>query len=195
MMNVVLAQIPLEAQWWNPFSWDNAPLLAVVAGLWVIVMARANGTYWLGRAIANGTARTRARRMLESKHYRTAQRWLNRWGAPAVTVSFLTIGVQTMVNLGAGIMRMSLKRYLPAVAIGCVMWAFMYGTIGFIGWIAVVRLWEFSPLLTVLVGIALVAAVVLYVWAGRRDGEAAAEDAETESTFSSTVDAVAPGPN
>lgn len=172
------ALIPLDVQWFNPLSWDGAPLLAVVAALWVIGMARANGTYWLGRAIASGTARTRWRKLLETRHYATAQRWLNRWCAPAVTFSFLTIGIQTMVNLGAGAMKMSLKRYLPAVAAGCVMWAFMYGTIGFIGWIALARLWQISPWLVLLLFALLAASVAIYVWLARREREVEEETSE-----------------
>lgn len=186
-MHGVLTFIPLESQAWNPLSWENAPLMAVVGALWVIVMLRANATYWLGRAIAAGTSKTRLGEVMESKHYATAQRWLNRWGAPAVTISFLTIGIQTMVNMGAGMMRMSQKRYLPAVAVGCILWAFMYGTIGFIGWVAVERLWAFSPALTIVVGLVIVALIVAYVRAGRRDKQQV--DAEANQPLESDIPA------
>ena len=132
----------------EPTTWD-APLAVVVLALFVIVMLRANGTYWLGRALAAGARRSRWEKMLESRHYATGARWLNRWGAPAVSLSFLTIGIQTMVNLAAGVAQMPLRRYLPAVIVGCVMWAFLYGTVGFIGWVAVGALWDRSPALTV----------------------------------------------
>ncbi len=132
----------------EPTTWD-APLAVVVLALFVIVMLRANGTYWLGRALAAGARRSRWEKVLESRHYATGARWLNRWGAPAVSLSFLTIGIQTMVNLAAGVAQMPLRRYLPAVIVGCVMWAFLYGTVGFIGWVAVGALWDRSPALTV----------------------------------------------
>ena len=132
----------------EPTTWD-APLAVVVLALFVIVMLRANGTYWLGRALAAGARRSRWEKVLESRHYATGARWLNRWGAPAVSLSFLTIGIQTMVNLAAGVARMPLRRYLPAVIVGCVMWAFLYGPVGFIGWVAVGALWDRSPALTV----------------------------------------------
>lgn len=150
----------------DPTSWD-APFVVVVSALFVIVMLRANGTYWLGRALAAGARRTRWERLLASRHYATGARWLTRWGAPAVSLSFLTIGIQTMVNLAAGVARMPLRRYLPAVAVGCLMWAFMYGTVGFIGWVAVLALWDRSPLLTVAL-LALAAAGILWAVA-RRD--------------------------
>ena len=138
----------------NPMTWD-APYLVVVGALFIIVMLRANGTYWLGRGMTAGVEHTRLARLLESRHYATATRWLNRWGAPAISLSFLTIGIQTFINLSAGVTRMPLRRYLPAVTVGCVMWAFLYGTVGFIGWAAIVRLWNYSP--PVVVGVALLA--------------------------------------
>ncbi|AQP44591.1 DedA family protein [Tessaracoccus flavus] len=142
----------------DPTSWE-APYAVVVIALFFIVMARANATYWLGRGITRGAERTRVRRLLESRHYATATRWLNRWGPPAVSVSFLTIGIQTMVNLAAGVTRMPLRRYLPAVTVGCIMWAFIYATIGFAGFVGIQRLWATSPATVLVLGAVLVAGV------------------------------------
>jgi len=159
----------------DPTTWD-APFGVVVLALFVIVMLRANGTYWVGRALAAGARRSRWEKLLESRHYATGARWLNRWGAPAVSLSFLTIGIQTMVNLAAGVARMPLRRYLPAVSVGCLLWAFMYGTVGFIGWVAVAALWERSPGLTVAL---LALAVAGVAWAlARRDRMPSAAAAE-----------------
>lgn len=134
----------------NPMTWD-APYLVVVAALFVIVMLRANGTYWLGRGMTAGAEHTRLAKLLQSAHYAKAARWLDRWGAPVISLSFLTVGLQTVINLAAGVTRMSLRRYLPAVTVGCVLWAFLYGTVGFIGWAAVARLWTYSPPLLIAV--------------------------------------------
>lgn len=150
----------------NPTTWE-APFAIVVIAMFCIVMARANGTYWLGRAITRGATKTRFRTMLESKHYATGTRWLNRWGAPAVTLSFMTIGIQTMVNLAAGVTRMPLRRYLPAVTVGCIIWAFIYSTVGFIGFTAIARLWAISPAGVLIVGALAVAAIAFTVL--RRD--------------------------
>ncbi len=159
----------------DPTTWD-APFGVVVLALFVIVMLRANGTYWLGRALAAGARRSRWEKLLESRHYATGARWLNRWGPPAVSLSFLTIGIQTMVNLAAGVAQMPLRRYLPAVTVGCLLWAFMYGTVGFIGWVAVAALWERSPGLTVAL---LALAVAGVAWAlARRDRIPVAAPAE-----------------
>lgn len=49
----------------DPRTWD-APLEVIVVALWVIVMARANGTYWLGRLAARGAESTRIQRLMRS---------------------------------------------------------------------------------------------------------------------------------
>lgn len=147
----------------NPFAWD-APWFVVACGLFVVVMLRANATYWLGRGVAHQTARTRWSSLLDSPGYHQACRWIERWGAPVVTVSFLTVGVQTLVNLSAGATRMPLRRYLPAVIIGCMLWAVLYATVGMVGFRAFVALHTWSPLVAwalVIVGIATLAVVVV----------------------------------
>lgn len=152
----------------DPTTWD-LPFAIVVSALFVIVMLRGNATYLLGRGIAAGARRTRAAKLMESKHYATGAKWLNRWGAPAVAVCFLTVGLQTMVLLAAGITRMPLRRYLPAVIIGCIMWAFLYGTVGMIGFHALRLLWGTSPWLVLALGVLLAG---LVVWVARRRDEA-----------------------
>ncbi len=144
----------------DPTRW-GLPFPLVVVALFVIVMARANATYWLGRVAAAGTERTRLRRMLHAPGYQRAVRWIDRWGAPAVSVSFLTVGFQTLMNLAAGVMRMRMRHYLPAVVVGSVIWAFIYATIGFVGVTAVAAMYERSPVL----GISLaVFATALLAW-------------------------------
>ena len=158
----------------DPTTWE-LPYLIVVIIMFCIVMARANATYWLGRGIARGVERTRVARLMETRHYATGARWLNRWGAPAVSVSFLTIGVQTMVNLAAGVTRMPLSRYLPAVTVGCIMWAFIYSTIGFAGFIGIAKLWEISPAAVIALGVLLVVGVAWSLMRRENPAPAASE--------------------
>lgn len=54
-----------------------------------------------------------------------------RFGAPLVTLSFLTVGVQTVLNAAAGGLRMPLRRYTPAAIVGSLLWAALYTTAGF----------------------------------------------------------------
>lgn len=151
----------------DPTSW-NAPFWLVCAALFVIVMLRANGTYWLGRLAARGATHTRLARLMAKSGYQRACRQIDDFGAPVVTLSFLTVGFQTLVNLAAGTTRMSLRRYLPAVTVGSVIWALIYATIGTLGVDLALWLWQTSPQLTL--GVAVVAATGLvgYVWWRRR---------------------------
>ncbi len=59
-----------------------------------------------------------------------AESWVRRFGAPVVTVSFLTIGFQSAVNAAAGALRMPMRRYLPALAAGALLWAALYLFVG-----------------------------------------------------------------
>ena len=116
---------------------DDWPFAASVAVLFVIVMMRANATYWAARGLRAGADRSRLARHLDGPAVVRAQGVVRRWGAPAVTVSFLTVGFQTAVNAAAGALRMPMPRYLPAVVVGSVVWAFLYATVGF----AVIDAW------------------------------------------------------
>jgi membrane protein DedA with SNARE-associated domain len=116
------------------YGLGNFPFGAVVALLFVIVLARAQGTYWLGRGIAAGTVRAgfldRLGGRLVGPRMATATASLVRWGPLAVTLSFLTVGLQTMINAAAGLTRMPYLRYTLAMVPGCAVWAFIYATIG-----------------------------------------------------------------
>lgn len=137
----------------DPTQWE-APFPVVVGALFVIVMLRANGTYWLGRFGVERAQRTWLAAALESPGYRKAARRLNEYGAPLITFSFLTIGFQTLANLAAGATAMPLGRYLPAVTLGAVLWAFLYAALGTVGVDLMGRLWAVSPLLSLGVGLA-----------------------------------------
>ncbi len=110
---------------------DGWPFMATFVALFCIVMARANATYWLGRVARHGGERTRAARHLDRPVVRRAESLVASVGAPAVTLSFLTVGIQSAVNFAAGVLRMPLVRYEAAVVVGSLAWAGIYTTIGF----------------------------------------------------------------
>lgn len=139
------------------------PYPIAVLTLFVVIMLRANATYWLGRAARGGASRTRMAKLLQSPGFRRGERLIARWGAPIVTVSFLTIGIQTMINLAAGAARMPLRRYLPAMTIGGICWAFLYATFGFVTFAVWLRLYAMSPVAAILVLIALLAALAAFI--------------------------------
>lgn len=111
------------------------PFWQAFVALWVIVMARSNATYWLGRGAMAGWRRHRPRPEPESRA--RAEALIRRLGPLAVTLSYLTIGIQTTIHLTAGVLRMPMRYYLPAAVVGSMAWAVIYATVG----LAVVEAW------------------------------------------------------
>ena len=149
--------------WYNPMTWDG-PWIWVWLALYFIVFCRAGGTYLVGRAVRNGVARVGSiQRVLTSASYLRAERVLDRWGPPAVAVSFLTIGFQTAINLASGVIRMRWYRYLPALLIGCALWATIYTTIGSVSIAAVGLAYNRWPLPTIIITIGLIISLVGWI--------------------------------
>lgn len=94
-------------------------------------LARGSATYWAGRALRAGGDRSRFARHLDRPAVVRAEGVVRRFGAPAVALSFLTVGFQTAVNAAAGALRTPWWRYLPGVVVGALLWATIYTTIGF----------------------------------------------------------------
>lgn len=117
------------------------PFWQAFLGLFVIVFLRSNATYWVGRGAIAGWRRRHAPAAGEiegqAERRLRAEALLRRLGPVAVTLSYLTVGIQTAVHLTAGVMRMPLSYYLPAAAVGSMAWAALYATIG----LAVVQAW------------------------------------------------------
>ncbi|PKQ32565.1 MAG: hypothetical protein CVT62_00420 [Actinobacteria bacterium HGW-Actinobacteria-2] len=152
----------------DPTQW-NAPFPVIVAALFVIVMARANATFWLGRLGSAGVRRTRLARLMDSPGYVNATERIDAYGAPVITLSFLTIGFQTLANLAAGATGMKLRHYLPAVAIGGLCWALLYATIGTVGVDLFGKLYAYSPVLAIGSGVLVSGSIATYVvWQFRR---------------------------
>ncbi|WP_407554720.1 VTT domain-containing protein [Streptomyces sp. Pv4-95] len=107
---------------------DKVALTA--AGLYAIVLVRAGGTFAVGWLAGAGVRRSRLAERVSSAKFRRLERAIQRWGAPVVAVSFLTVGFQTAANFLAGSMRMPLPRYLPALFVGGAAWALVYATVG-----------------------------------------------------------------
>lgn len=143
----------------NPLNW-SLPWGVVVAILFCIVFARATGTYYIGRAVVAGTAKSRWSAMIDSKPYKLGAAWLNRWGAPAVTLCFITVGVQTAVLLAAGISRMPPRKFFLALIPGSLIWGMIYGTVGFVGFLSLVELWKINPVVSIITAILAITGIV-----------------------------------
>lgn len=154
------------------------------AALYVIVLLRAGGTFAVGWLAGAGARRSRLAERVSSAKFARVERAIQRWGAPVVAVSFLTVGFQTVANLLAGSMRMPLTRYLPALFLGGAAWALIYATAGLGALEVLLGLFAGHPAL----GVAAVAGLVLAVggaMAYRRRRRAAApappDDGDEES--------------
>lgn len=159
-------------------SIETHPAWIVYGFFFCVVFFRAQGTYWLGRGLTAGAlrfSRARAGQRWEGTHRHfdgarldKATVFINKWGAPAISLSFLTIGFQTMVNFAAGVMRMNFLRYLISMIVGCLAWAAIYATIGmtvFLGWLKLLAL---SPIGACAALVVLAGIITATVWHRRR---------------------------
>ena len=113
----------------DPTTW-NLPFLLVWLIMYGIIICRAGATYALGRLGRGGLAKSaRIRALLASEKYARAEARVNRFGAPIVAASFLTIGFQTLANLAAGTTLMPWLRYLAALLVGGAAWATVYSIV------------------------------------------------------------------
>ena len=151
-----------DGVWYNPMSWDG-PWIWVWLALYLIVFLRAGGTHLIGRAVRAGVSRINSvQNVMNSSVYQRAESALDRWGPPAVAVSFLTVGFQTAINLASGVIRMRWYRYLPALLIGGALWATIYTTVGSVTITAIGVTYERWPVTTIVVTVVL--AVALAAW-------------------------------
>lgn len=147
----------------DPTTW-NLPLALVWLIMYGIILCRAGLTYVLGRLTRGGLSKSpRIRALLSSDKYARAEDRVNRWGAPVVAVSFLTVGFQTLANLAAGTTRMPWVRYLAALAVGGAAWATVYSIVGFAGFRAIMLAYERAPVLTVSIAAAVIVIVIVAI--------------------------------
>jgi len=158
------------------------PLPFAVGLFYLVVLLRGGGTYALGRGARSGAGRSRIKARLETPRFHRAERLVERFGAPIVAASFLTVGFQTLANLAAGVLRMPLRAYLPALAVGGFAWALIWGVVGAATYEAVAALAARSPVeatvfVVVLVGVLLTIELLNVRRARRREAAALADAA------------------
>lgn len=143
--------------------------------LFVVVLLRAQATYWLARGAASGAVLATGRqgflgtmaRWFDGPIPRKGAAMLDKWGIIVIPLCFLTVGIQTAVNAGAGLVRMRWSTYTIAMIPGCVLWALLYGLGTLALFAAAIRAVAGSP--WGWAGLALIAALITakIVW-GRR---------------------------
>ena len=77
---------------------------------------------------------------------------INRWGAYAVPLCFLTVGLQTAVIITTGFTKMPMRRWLPGMLLGTLIWAIIYVTIGF----TLLAAFGFEPWMVPIIFVALI---------------------------------------
>lgn len=136
-------------------------------------MLRGQGIYWLGRLATvqalrrthpTGGWRLRAHRTLSGEGAQRGVDAVRRWGLVIVPLAYLTVGFQSMVMLGAGILQIGWPRFTLAQVPGAIAWAAIYSTIGFAVWNAAIAAAAGSPVgIAVLVGLVLAVVVIVVV--------------------------------
>jgi len=153
---------------------------AVAIFLFGVVFVRTQATYFAGRWVRSGTTHlatepdnhprlAKVSERLTGPGMDRADAFLKRWGFIGIPLSFLTVGLQTLVNAAAGYSRIRWDIYTLVMLPGCVLWVAAYFAVG----ASVVRLWHLSPWLLV----AAVVAVVLAAWVATRLRRSADSDA------------------
>ncbi|WP_430868902.1 DedA family protein [Demequina aurantiaca] len=131
---------------------DDLGWWAVAIFLFGVVFVRTQATYFVGRWVRAGAATlaeepdkhprlARWSNKLSGPRMQRADEFTQKWGFVAIPLSFLTIGLQTLVNAAAGYGRMRWDLYTLAMLPGCVLWVGAYFLVG----ASVVRAWQASP--------------------------------------------------
>lgn len=118
----------------TPPSWasEGLPLLIFLFG---VVFLRAQATFLLGRAAASGGTKLQSSTGFAAKIAnwfsgpipRKGAAVLERWGILIIPLSFLTVGLQSAVLAGAGLVQMPWPKFTLAMLPGAAVWAALYG--------------------------------------------------------------------
>ncbi|GAA2520080.1 hypothetical protein [Rarobacter incanus] len=157
---------------------DAAPLWVTLGALFLIVLARSHATYWIARAASKGTDAAvhstrsgrfaRFRALIDAPSTARAMTLIHRFGPPAVTAAYITVGFQTAILVAAGLVRMPYGRFTLASLPGAAAWAAIWGTIGFAVFWGAVRAGMGQPAAIAAVGIGCAIVVVAVIVARRR---------------------------
>ena len=100
-----------------------AGVLGNLVGSWI-----AWGVGYFGRIEL--VERHGAKLHIKPSHLAAADRWFERWGAPAVFFSRMIPVVRTFISLPAGVARMPFVRFTVLTIAGCIPWVILWALIG-----------------------------------------------------------------
>lgn len=118
----------------------EGPYIGIAAFLSVIVFFRSQATYWLAWLGTYGFLATT--KDSDKQWVRKLRKWLRgasvqrgvdaveKWGLIIIPLSFLTIGFQTVVHAGAGVLRLRWWLYTLSAIPGYIAWGMLYAAIG-----------------------------------------------------------------
>lgn len=152
-------------------SWAQSGVPLVVF-LFFVVFFRAQGTYWVARAVPELVTKASGRfqRLQSVANWangpipRKGAQILERWGIIVIPLAFLTVGLQTAILSGAGLVRMNWVKFTAVMIPGCVAWALIYGFGLWAVWTTALRAAAGSPWawagLVLIIGIIAAVAIV-----------------------------------
>ena len=152
------------------------PFWLVFTFLTLGAMMRGQGIYWLGRIATvqtlrrtqpTGGWRLRAHQVLSGEGAQRGVAAIRKWGLIVVPVAYLTVGFQSMVMAGAGILRVHWLLFTLAQIPGAIAWGAIYSTVGFAVWNAGIAAAAGSPWGIAALAV-LIAAIVVVVLLRRR---------------------------
>ncbi len=153
------------------------PFWLVFAFLTLGAMLRGQGIYWLGRIFTVQTLRRthptkgwrlRAHRALSGESAQRGVAAVRKWGVVIVPFAYLTVGFQSMVMAGAGILRINWLLFTLAQLPGAIAWGAIYSTVGFAVWNAALAAAAGSPAGIAVLVLLVVTIVVVIVLRRRR---------------------------
>ncbi|HLS25048.1 MAG TPA: VTT domain-containing protein [Beutenbergiaceae bacterium] len=172
---------------------SEGPFWAVFIVLFIGAMLRGQLLYWIGRIpteqALKRTAPTsgwryKVHRWLSDGGADAGVRSIQRWGLPIVSLCYLTVGFQSLVQAAAGMLRTPLHWYVLAQIPGALAWGFIYSTIGFAMWAALAAAAAGSPWGIAIIAAVLLTVVLLVVRRRRRRAPAEASDGDVRTDSS-----------
>ena len=105
----------------------SLPLWQATIFLFVVVFFRAQLTFWLGKFMRKGLIKSKfGKSGQNAEEKRAGIAALEKYGWPIIPLSFLTVGFQSVVQLGAGFLDWNWLKYTLAALPGYLAWGFIY---------------------------------------------------------------------
>ena len=148
---------------------SGLPFALALSFLTLLGWLRGQMMYWVGRvptdqALQRTNPTGKMRRLhswLQGGGADAGIEAIRRWGLLMVPVCYVTVGFQSMVQAGAGVLRITWWKYSLAQIPGAFAWGMIYSTIGFAVWEAALAAAAGSP-----AGIAVIALVIVAIVTG-----------------------------